>query len=225
MSIMLKPIHLQVFFVCGATTEMGLTLVREAARLGARIFMTSEDEEALQLIQDEMSACDYPTAYAVASGLEEDQLILAMDQCMATFGTIDTWVNLSTFSLENQSELHTTFSSSFWTTVNGSVVALELFKKIGGSLINVGCLPFEHASLNPFFSATSEAVHGYTSELKKNALLDKLPVEISFVSADDLVSGAQVIIDNSQSLSLFPKVRRFLPWSKKKAEPEEIRPS
>lgn len=122
MSLHLKPIRQQVLFITGATSSLGQALVRTAVLQGAHVFMTGRDEGKLQMIQDEMRRKEFPTAFAVSDD-EVEQLQIATDHCLRTFGTIDTWINCE---------------DEYWSMVNGCKVAVEILNNSGGSIVNVG---------------------------------------------------------------------------------------
>lgn len=188
MSLSLKPISEQVLFITGASKGVGLAVVRMAVEKGARVFMVDSDENALQMIQDEMRAKSLPTAYAVAVVSERDQLQVAADQCIATFGTIDTWINSASVSLyarlleTDDSEAKALFETNFWGVVNGCAVAAGMLRHSGGAIINLGgsC----HAKALPIqgiYCASKEAVKAFTNSFREEMKEEKYPVSVSLV--------------------------------------------
>lgn len=182
MSVMLKRLNQQVIFFVGATSDVGLATLRMAIDQGAKVFMVGSDERSLQKIQDEMRRRDLPTAYAVAELSEVDQLQVAADQCLATFGTIDTWINLSA-SIGHGEAARQKFDDNFWSLVYGSRMALTFLKDTGGSLVNIANLHHDEVATDTSIHKAFEyAVRGFTEELRDQVKSDKAPVSISFVS-------------------------------------------
>lgn len=188
MSLSLKPISEQVIFITGATSGIGLATVRMAVQKGARVFMVARNEEELQNIQDEMMAANFKTAYAVADVAETDQLQTAADQCLATFGTIDTWVNnagVTVYSrLEDttEEEAKRVFDTNFWGVVNGCKVACNILKKSGGALINIGSVLSQVGlPIQGIYSASKHAVKGFSDALRRELLAQKAPISVTLI--------------------------------------------
>lgn len=184
----LKPLHEQVLFITGATSGIGLATVRMAVEQGAKVFMTARNEDELQRIQDEMRLKGYDTAYAVLDVAELDQIQFAVDQCIQTFGRIDTFINnagitiygkLLDTSLEEAKRL---FDTNFWGVVNGCKVAVPMMKEQGGVLINIGSVLSNVAlPIQGIYSASKHAVKAYTDALRRELLADKSPLQVTLV--------------------------------------------
>lgn len=178
MSVTLKPLNQQVLFITGATSHLGLSTLHAALASGAKVFMVSKKESELEKIQNEMRLKKLPTAYAVADLSEIDQLQVAADQCLDTFGAIDTWINFSGMTDRTVREF---FDDSFWGVVNGSKVAVDILSKNGGALINVA----NNLSENSLDVAFKQAVKGYTDTLRKELLKQKAKLSISFITIEE----------------------------------------
>ena len=182
---MLKPIQQQVIFIVGATSELGVSTLRMAVAQGAKVFMVAKHERALEKIQNEMRLKNLPTAYAVADLSEVDQLQVAADQCLATFGTIDSWINLAE-PLGNDVSIRENFDGSFWKVVNGSTVAVSILEKTGGSLINLANMHLkETQSGRAIQVALQEAIRGFSKQLNLELKKGKAPVSVSFISLEN----------------------------------------
>ena len=188
MSVHLKPIQQQVLFITGATSKIGLATIRLAVEKGAHVFMVGQDEDVLQNIQNEMRRKNFFTAYAVADLRETDQLQIATDHCLRTFGTIDTWINIAGDSIygrlleTDEAQARKVFESNFWGVVNGCTVGIQLLKLSGGSMINIGgVIAPESLSIQGINSASLQAVKGYTDSLRKEVLAAKLPISVTLV--------------------------------------------
>lgn len=192
MSVTLKPTSKQVIFVTGAGNGVGMAIVRKAIEQGAKVFMVDDHEEHLQKVQDEMRLLDLPTAFAVADVAEADQLQMAADQCIATFGTIDTWINNATISLyarileTNETEARRLFDTNFWGVVNGCQVAAKILKNSGGTIINMGgCWSQKTLPIQGLYCASKEAVRAFTNSFRDELHEENYPVSVSLVLPED----------------------------------------
>jgi short-subunit dehydrogenase len=188
MSIKLKPLYRQVIFITGATSGIGLATLHRAVEQGAKVFMVARNEDELQRIQDEMRHKGYDTAYAVADVAEQDQLQFAVDQCITTFGGIDTFVNNAGISIysklleTNLEEAKRLFDTNFWGVVNGCKVAVPAMREKGGVIINIGSVLSNVAlPIQGLYSASKHAVKGYTDALRREVMADKMPLQITLI--------------------------------------------
>jgi short-subunit dehydrogenase len=192
MSVTLKPLSQQVIFITGASNGVGLAVVRKAIEQGAKVFMVDDHEEPLQRLQDEMRLLDLPTAFTVADVAEADQLQIAADHCIATFGTIDTWINNASISLyarileTNETEARRLFDTNFWGVVNGCHVAASIFKNSGGAIINMGgCWSQKSMPIQGLYCASKEAVRAFTNSFRDELREEHYPVSVSLVLPED----------------------------------------
>jgi len=188
MSILLKPINEQVIFITGATSGIGLATVRMAVDQGAKVFMVARNEDELQNIQTEMRLSDLPTAYAVADVAEIDQIQIAADHCLETFGRIDTWINNAGVSVygklldTSEEEARRLFDTNFWGVVNGCKIASDLLRMDGGAIINIGSAMSEISlPIQGIYSASKHAVKSYTDSLRDELLAEHAPISVSLV--------------------------------------------
>jgi short-subunit dehydrogenase len=184
----LKPISEQVIAITGATSGIGLATARLAAGRGARVFMIARNEDELQILQDEFHGQGFETAFAVADVAEFDQLMFAADQCVRTFGTIDTWVNNAGITIyakvldTTEEEARRLFDTNFWGVLNGCKVALPYLNLNGGVLINVGSVLSKVAiPIQGIYSASKFAVKGLTDALRRELLEENSRVSVSLV--------------------------------------------
>lgn len=188
MAMKLKPLHQQVIFITGATSGIGLATVHRAVEQGAKVFMAARSEEELQSLQDQMRNNGYETAYAVVDVAEEDQLQFAADQCISTFGHIDTFVNNAGISIYSKimdtdiEEAKRLFDTNFWGVVNGCKVAVTAMRNRGGVIINIGSV-LSNISLpiQGLYSASKHAVKGYTDALRRELMAEKIPLQVTLI--------------------------------------------
>jgi short-subunit dehydrogenase len=188
MRITLKPLASQVIVITGATSGIGLTTARMAAKQGAKVVLAARDEDALdQLASEIKQAGGEALAFPVDVGVKKQVTALG-NAAVQRFGRIDTWVNNAGISiygktedvpLEDQERL---FQTNFWGAVNGSMVALTLMKKDGGAIINLGSEVSDRAvPLQGMYSASKHAVKGFTDSLRMEVEKDGVPISVSLI--------------------------------------------
>jgi short-subunit dehydrogenase len=190
MKIRLKKISGQVIVITGATSGIGLTTARRAARRGAKLVLAARNEDALRQLVSELSQQGRDATYAVADvGVEEDVRKIAQT-AVDRFGGFDTWVNnagISIFgrnedvSLEDQRRL---FQTNFWGVVYGSLIAVEHMKQRGGpgSIINLGSEVSDRAiPLQGIYSASKHAVKGFTDSLRLELEAEDVPISVTLI--------------------------------------------
>src|SRR5438067_10697535 len=125
MKAQLKPLAEQVIVITGASSGIGLTTARMAARRGARVVLTARNEEALQQLADEISASGGEAAYFAADVADEEALRQVAETAIARFGGFDTWVNNAGVSIYGQlmdlavEDMRRLFETNFWVVVFG----------------------------------------------------------------------------------------------------------
>jgi len=189
MVIKTKPLHQQVLFITGASSGIGLSTVHLAVEQGCKVFMVSRNEIALQDIQDEMRNKGYDTAFAVCDVAEIDQLTMAVEHCLKTFGRIDTFINnagVTLFSdiLETSiDEARRLIDTNFWGVVNGCKLATEAMKEHGGVIINIGSVltrrVFPH---QPFYLISKRAIKDFTLYFMDEIKSLELPISVVLIS-------------------------------------------
>lgn len=181
----------KVIFITEASSGIGLVTVHEAVKRGAKVFMVGHSEDELQLLQDEMRVKGFETAYAVADVAEYDQLLVAADACVTTFGKINIWINSASLNFyqkileTSDQEAKRLFDTNFWGVANGCKIAVSLMKvEAKGVIVNVGSLQSDTAlPLQSFYSASQHAIKGFTDALRRELMSENSPVSISLVLA------------------------------------------
>jgi short-subunit dehydrogenase len=183
-----KKLANQVIVITGASSGIGLATARAAAEKGARLVLAARNEEALKTIVNDITIKGGKAVYVVADVAECGDIKKISEKAIAEFGTFDTWVNdagSSIFGLmeEVSEEDHRRlFDVNFWGIVNGSLTALEQFKRTGGTLINLGSQVSDAAiPLQGMYSASKHAVKGFTDALRLEAEKNKYPVSITLI--------------------------------------------
>lgn len=188
MKLQLKKLSDQVVVITGATSGIGLTTARRAARRGARLMLAARNEDALKHITNELTRQGTDVAYVVADVGVEAEVRKVAEAAIERFGGFDTWVNnagISIFgrtedvSLEDQRRL---FQTNFWGVVHGSLVAVEHLKQRGGALINLGSEVSDCAlPLQGIYAASKHAVKGFTDSLRLELEAEEAPVSVTLI--------------------------------------------
>ena len=184
----LKKLSEQVLVITGASSGIGLTTARMAARRGARLVLASRNEQALkQLVAELQAAGGEAVCVAADVGRYDDVQKIAL-VAVERFGGFDTWVNnagvsvfgrLEDVAMEDHRRL---FETNFWGVVHGSLTALAHLRQRGGALINVGSETSDVGiPLQGMYSASKHAVKGFTDALRVEIEGEGAPVSITLV--------------------------------------------
>ncbi|KQW87054.1 short-chain dehydrogenase [Massilia sp. Root418] len=195
----LKPLASQVMVVTGATSGIGLTTARMAAKRGARLVLAARDRAALETLAAELGDSG-AQALAVPTDVGIRAEVHALGEAaLQRFGRVDTWVNNAGVSIYGrledvpQADQEQLFRTNFWGVVHGSLVALQLMKQHGGAIINLGSELSDRAvPLQGMYSASKHAVKGFTDALRMEIEKDGVPVSVTLIrpaGVDTLFTG------------------------------------
>ncbi|MDO1444834.1 SDR family oxidoreductase [Rhodocytophaga aerolata] len=184
----LKPLAEQVILITGATSGIGLTTARMAARKGAKVVLVARNRQALEELTDELNASGNKAIFSEVDVSDEAALQQAATAAIQRFGRIDTWVNnagvsiygkITEISMEDQRRL---FETNFWGVVLGSRIAVQHLAARGGAIINIGSVLSDRAiSLQGTYSASKHAVKGFTDALRMELEQDNLPISVTLI--------------------------------------------
>lgn len=184
----LRKISEQVILITGATSGIGLTTARMAAKQGASVVLVARNEDALRRLDAEINAAGGRVVFCAADVADESALRRAAEKAKREFGRIDTWVNNAGGSIYGRimdvpvDDLKQLFETNVWGVVNGSRIAVECLRENGGALINLGSEVSDLAiPLQGMYSASKHAVKGFTDALRMELEADGLPVSVSLV--------------------------------------------
>jgi short-subunit dehydrogenase len=183
-----KRLRDQVIVITGASSGIGLATARMAARRGARVVLTSRNERDLQVATEDINIRGGRATYVVADVAAADELDRVAEAAVREFGGFDTWVNnagisiygkLTDVPMEDKRRL---FETNFWGVVNGCRVAVRQFSRRGGTIVNIGSVVSDRAiPLQGMYSASKQAVRGYTDALRMELEHDRLPITVTLV--------------------------------------------
>ncbi len=184
----LKPVSEQVIVLTGATSGIGLTTAKMAARQGARLVLNARNSEALESLCRELDPTGTRVIGIPGDVSSEDDMLKLAGEALNKFGNFDTWVNnagvsiygrLEEVSLADSKQL---FETNFWGTVIGSLVAARNLKVNGGALINVGSTLSDRAiPIQGMYCASKHAVKGFTDSLRMELEAENAPVSVTLI--------------------------------------------
>ncbi|HEY8157336.1 MAG TPA: SDR family oxidoreductase [Methylobacter sp.] len=184
----LKPVSQQIMVITGATSGIGLTTARMAAKKGAKVVLVARNEKALRELADEITARDGQAVYAVADVADLDALQAVSEKAIAEFGGFDTWINNAGGSIYGRimdvpvEDLRRLFETNFWGVVNGSRIAVNHLRSKGGALINLGSeVSDAPIPLQGLYASSKHAVKGFTDSLRMELEADGLPISVTLI--------------------------------------------
>lgn len=190
MSKRYKPLSQQILVITGATSGIGLTTARLAARRGARLVLSARNREALDELAEEIRGQGGDAIYVVADVGERQQVERIAAMAIEHYGGFDTWINnagvaayarVMDVAIEDAERL---FATNFWGLLYGSRVAVEhLQKRGGGVLINIGSAVAERIiPLQGIYNASKAAVQGLTNTLRLELEERGSPVAVTLIN-------------------------------------------
>jgi len=188
MKVRLKPLQDQVIVLTGASSGIGLTTARMAARRGARLVLAARNGAALQQLAEEIQQNGGQAVPVIADVGNEAEVREIARVAQERFGGFDTWINnagggifgrLTEVSTADHRRL---FETNFWGVVYGSLEAARHLGERGGALINVGSVVSDRAlPLQGMYSASKHAVKGFTDALRVELESVGAPVSVTLI--------------------------------------------
>ena len=135
MALALKKLRHQIIVITGATSGIGLTTARMAARRGARLVLAARSENALIELERELSGDDRRVVTVTADVGRPADVQRISRMARQKFGGFDTWVNNAGVSIygrlldEPIEDMRRLFETNFWGLVYGSLEAARYFKE------------------------------------------------------------------------------------------------
>ena len=184
----LKKLKDQTIVITGASSGIGLATARMAAERGARVVLTSRNEDDLRRACDGIRARGGRATFVVGDVAVPQAMDRVADVAIREFGGFDTWVNnagvsiygkLIEMPLEDKRRL---FDTNFWGVVHGCRTAVRHLRQTGGAIINIGSVVSDRAiPLQGVYSASKHAVQGYTDALRMELEHDDIPISVTLV--------------------------------------------
>jgi short-subunit dehydrogenase len=184
----LKKLQDQTIVITGASSGIGLATARMAAKRGARVVLTSRNEEELRRATNEINGTGGRAMYVAADVASPDELDQVAERAIREFGGIDTWVNNAGVSIYGKltevplADKKRLFETNFWGVVNGCRTAVRVMRDTGGVIVNIGSIVSDRAvPLQGMYSASKHAVLGYTDALRMELEHDRIPIAVTLV--------------------------------------------
>jgi short-subunit dehydrogenase len=190
MKITLKPLDQQVIVITGASSGIGLTTARMAAKAGARLVLAARNEDALRQLAEEIRSQGGQAIAVTADVGDEDDVLRIAKAAITEFGTFDTWVNNAGVSIFGRCEevsiadMRRMFDTVYWGAVYGSRVAVKHFRQRGeaGALINIGSFFGDRATpVQSTYCTAKHALHGWTNALRMELEMEQAPVSVTLI--------------------------------------------
>jgi short-subunit dehydrogenase len=188
MRIKLKKLRDQTIVITGASSGIGLTTAEMAAEAGARVVLSSRNEDDLRKAVEGIRSRGGRAVFVVADVAEAESVDEIGRRALQEYGGFDTWVNNAGLGLYGRSEdipladKRRLFDVNFWGVVHGCRTALPHLKRRGGALINIGSIASDLASpLLGIYSASKHAVKAYTDALRMELEEEGAPVAVTLV--------------------------------------------
>lgn len=188
MGLKLRNLNKQTIVITGATSGIGLTTARMAARRGAQVVLAARNEEALQRLTEEINLAGGKAVYVLADVGNEGDVKKIAAEAINKFDNFDTWVNNAGVSIYGKLEkvpiedFRQLFETNFWGVVYGSLTAVPHLKITGGAIINIGSTLSDRAMpLQGMYSASKHAVKGFTDALRMELEAENAPISVTLI--------------------------------------------
>ncbi len=184
----LKPLARQTIVLVGASSGIGLSTARMAARRGANLVLAARNGEALAQIADELRATGAKVEWIAADVADPEQVEAIARLAEEKFGGFDSWCNIAgVFAighmedtpLEDQRRL---FDVLYWGVVHGTLAASRRLKATGGAIVNIGSILSDRAiALQGTYCAAKFAVKGATDAFRMEFAERGYPISVTLV--------------------------------------------
>ncbi|HZQ50659.1 MAG TPA: SDR family oxidoreductase [Bryobacteraceae bacterium] len=188
MKINLKRLDRQTIVITGASSGIGLTTAREAARRGAKVVVAARAEDALRRLAEEINGFGEQAEYVVADVSRREDVQRISATAIQRFDGYDTWINnagggvygrIVDVPVDDERRL---FEVNYWGVVYGSRIAAEHLRTHGGAIINIGSVASDRAiPLQGAYSASKHAVKAYTDVLRLELRKEGAPVSVTLI--------------------------------------------
>jgi len=186
--VKLKKLNKQIIVITGASSGIGLSTARMAAKQGARLVLAARSGNALRQLTDEITRDGGKAVSVVADVSRQEDVAAIARKAQEAFGGFDTWVNNAGIGMYGKLEdvaiedMRRLYETNVWGLIYGSLEAVKHLKRRGGALINVGSTVSERAiPLQGIYSSSKHAVKGFTDALRMELEHDGAPVSVSLV--------------------------------------------
>ena len=179
----------QVVVVTGASSGVGRAVARAYGARRARVALIARNVEALEACAAEIRASGGDALVCPADVSDADAVERAAAQVDATWGAIDTWVNVAMVTVfapikdTTADEFRRVTEVTYLGYVNGTLSALKRMLPLDrGTIVQVGsALAYRSIPLQAAYCAAKAAIRGFTDSLRCELLHDGSNVRITHV--------------------------------------------
>lgn len=185
----LKAISEQVVVVLGASSGIGRESALRLAERGARTVVAARSEPGLQSLVEEITARGGQAVHVVCDVADHAQVEAVADAAVATFGRIDTWVNVAAvlvhapFEQTEPEEFRRLMEINYLGQVHGALAALPRLRAAGGGALIAVSSVESMVSLprHSAYSASKHAVEGMIDGLRRDLMAEGAPVSVTSI--------------------------------------------
>jgi short-subunit dehydrogenase len=184
----LKPLRAQVLVITGASSGIGLTTARLAARRGARLVLVARSTRALADLVGEIGRSGGAAIAVTADVSRLADVEHVADEACRRFGGFDTWINNAAVSAYGActevslEDMRRIMDTNFWGVVHGCRVACAHLRTRGGAVINLGSVLSDRAApLQAAYSASKHAIKAWTDSLRDELTHARAPIAVTLI--------------------------------------------
>lgn len=188
----------QTIVVTGADQGLGLAVATRALEKGARVVMGTRNADLLLELKEQWKE----RAHIVQGDLtRRADLQRIADEAKALYGGVDSWVNATESGhtgplLETDEEAERRLMElNFWSARWSSIIAVELMKETGGTLVNVGTeTTVVRGPYSGLKMASRVAVGAFSDALRLELRTRKLPVDLCLLHPYEVEADAEALL-------------------------------
>ncbi|MFH0895934.1 MAG: SDR family oxidoreductase [Bacteroidota bacterium] len=176
----------KVVIITGASSGIGLALVRQCAEQGCRIVMAARNESKLTELVQELKEKNVEAIAVKADVSDEEDCKKIIRTAVDNFSTVDVLINNAGISMRAIFEeldlnvMRSLMNTNFWGTVYCSKYALPYLLKSKGSVVGVSSIAgYMGLPGRTGYSASKFAMHGFLETLRTETLYQGLHVLIA----------------------------------------------
>lgn len=189
MAVTLKPLSEQTIVITGASSGIGLTTARRAAREGAKVVLVARNEDALREAVESIRLRGGKADFLAIDITAADAPERIGAKARSAFGGFDTWVNDAAVALYARledtgiDEQRRVFDVGYFATVAASLYAArELTARGGGAIVNLGSILSDRTvPVQGAYSAMKHAVQGFTEAFRMEMEAEGRPLSVTLI--------------------------------------------
>jgi NAD(P)-dependent dehydrogenase (short-subunit alcohol dehydrogenase family) len=185
----LRPIDEQVVVLLGASSGIGREAALRLAKRGARVIVAARDRVTLASLVEEIQGHGGQAVHVVCDVTDAAEVEGVAAVAAATYGRIDTWVNLAAVSVyarfedTTSQEFRRVLDVNVMGQVHGARAALPRLRAAGGgALIAIASVESRVAMpLHSSYAASKFAVEGFPDALRRELIEEGAPIVVTSI--------------------------------------------